>query len=238
MREKIYNLIEPKSKGSRLNICYDGVMIMIIILSFVPLIFKEDRQAFHFIDNFCVIVFIIDYLLRWITADFRYEKKSVVSFIRYPFSLMAIVDLLSILPYIIPLSGAFKTFRLFRLLIALRILRVVKIFRYSTSLQILKNVFYNQKRALIIVFMLVVGYVFVTALVLFQIEPDTFDNFFDAIYWAAISLTTIGYGDIYATSTIGKAITIISALVGLMIIALPTGIITAGICEALQRKIC
>ena len=149
---------------------------------------------------------------------------------------MAIVDLLSILPYIIPLSGAFKTFRLFRLLIVLRI------FKSSENLQIFhqpadtEKCFYNQKRALIIVFMLVAGYVFVTALVLFQIEPDTFDNFFDAIYWAAISLTTIGYGDIYATSTIGKAITIISALVGLMIIALPTGIITAGIFELCKEK--
>lgn len=72
------------------------------------------------------------------------------------------------------------------------------------------------------------GYIFVTALVMFNIEPDTFNSFFDAIYWATVSLTTVGYGDIYATSGIGKILTMISSLFGIAIVALPAGIITAG----------
>lgn len=236
MREKLYNLIEPKSMTSIYSIIYDVVMVIIILLSFVPLVFKENRPVFQVIDHFCVTVFIIDYFLRWITADFRFKKKSIVSFIRYPFSFMAIVDLLSILPSFFVLHGTFKTLRIFRLLKTLRVLRVVRIFRYSSSLQILKNVFYNHRISLLFVCMLAVGYVFVTALVMFQVEPDTFENFFDAVYWSTVSVTTIGYGDIIPVSTVGKVITVISALVGVAIIALPTSIITAGYMQE-NRKI-
>ena len=90
------------------------------------------------------------------------------------------------------------------------------------------SVFKRQKDSLTIVAFLAMGYIFVTALVMFNIEPDTFNSFFDAIYWATVSLTTVGYGDIYATSGIGKILTMISSLFGIAIVALPAGIITAG----------
>lgn len=99
----------------------------------------------------------------------------------------------------------------------------------------LKNVFVAQKGSLFIVLVLAIGYIFVSALVIFQTEPDTFGNFFDAIYWATISLTTVGYGDIFATSTAGRIITMISALMGIAIVALPAGIITAGYMEELDK---
>lgn len=83
---------------------------------------------------------------------------------------------------------------------------------------------------------LAIGYVLVTALVIFNVEPDTFDTFFDAIYWATVSLTTVGYGDIYATSVIGKIITMISAIFGIAIVALPAGIITAGYMNEIENS--
>ena len=79
------------------------------------------------------------------------------------------------------------------------------------------------------------GYIFVTALVMFNIEPDTFNSFFDAIYWATISLTTVGYGDVYATTSIGKFITMVSAILGIAIVALPAGIIIAGYQDELNE---
>jgi voltage-gated potassium channel len=79
-----------------------------------------------------------------------------------------------------------------------------------------------------------VFYILFTALVMFNIEPNTFNNFFDAIYWSAISLTSVGYGDITPTSEVGRLFTMCSAFVGVAIIALPSGIITAGYLEVLN----
>ena len=82
---------------------------------------------------------------------------------------------------------------------------------------------------------LAVGYVLTAALLIFNLEPQTFDSFFDAIYWAVVSLTTMGYGDIYPVTTVGRIITILSAFVGVAIVALPAGIITAGYMEELKN---
>ncbi|MGN1275915.1 MAG: potassium channel family protein [Floccifex sp.] len=83
---------------------------------------------------------------------------------------------------------------------------------------------------------LAIGYIFVSALIVFIIEPDTFLTFFDAIYWATVSLTTVGYGDIYAVSFAGKIITMLSALMGIAIVALPAGIITAGYMDEIRKS--
>jgi len=78
---------------------------------------------------------------------------------------------------------------------------------------------------LLVVFGFALGYVIISALVMFNVEPDTFPTMFDAIYWATISLTTVGYGDVYATTQFGRIVTMISAVLGIAIIALPAGII-------------
>ena len=236
MRKRLYDIIEPKAKASKLSNIYDFGMIVIILLSFVPLLFKTEPVPVRVIDAVCVVIFCIDYILRWITADYRFDKKGASSFIRYPFSIMAIIDLLTILPSLIALNSAFRALRVMRLLRALRVLRVVKIFRYSKNAQMLKNVFIAQSRSLVVVLVLTLGYVFFSALVMFQVEPDTFNDFFDALYWAMVSLTTIGYGDIVATTEIGRAVTMLSSLMGIAVIALPAGIITAGYMEELKKE--
>ena len=81
-----------------------------------------------------------------------------------------------------------------------------------------------------------VGYILVSALVVFNVEPETFNTFFDAVYWATVSLTTVGYGDIYAVSVVGRVITMLSALLGVAIVALPAGIITAGYMSEIQKE--
>lgn len=138
---------------------------------------------------------------------------------------MAIVDLLSILPYFITLvNTGFIALRVLRLM---RTLRVLRVFRYSKSVRLLLQVFKDSKEPLLAVCGLATGYVFASALLIFNVEPETFNDFFDAVYWAVVSLTTMGYGDIYPVSDIGRAVTMISAIFGVAIIALPAGIITA-----------
>lgn len=84
--------------------------------------------------------------------------------------------------------------------------------------------------------MIAIGYIFLTVLIVFNVEPDTFDSFFDAIYWACVSLTTVGYGDLYPVSTLGRAIAMFSSLVGIAIIALPAGIITGGYIDVMREE--
>ena len=83
---------------------------------------------------------------------------------------------------------------------------------------------------------LAIGYIFVSALIIFNVESDSFATFFDAIYWATISLTTVGYGDIYPVTTAGRMITMLSSIFGIAIVALPAGIITAGYMDALSDE--
>ena len=98
------------------------------------------------------------------------------------------------------------------------------------------RVFHKKKDDLLTVCYLAIGYILVSALVLFQIEPETFGNYFDAVYWATITLMTVGYGDIYPVTAIGKAIAMLSSFLGVAVFALPTGIITAGYLAELEEK--
>ncbi|MCU6737629.1 potassium channel family protein [Clostridium ammoniilyticum] len=153
---------------------------------------------------------------------------------KYPFSFMAIIDLLSILPSINMINKGFKSLKTIRLIRTFRVLRIFKSFRYSKNIQIILQVEKNSKKALIAVLYLAIGYIFVCTLIIFNVEPDSFNTFFDAIYWATISLTTVGYGDIYPITTLGRIITMVSSFMGIAIVALPASIITAGYMKEIE----
>lgn len=147
---------------------------------------------------------------------------------------MAIIDLLSILPSINMINKGFKSLKTIRLIRTFRVLRIFKSFRYSKNIQIILQVEKNSKKALIAVLYLAIGYIFVCTLIIFNVEPDSFNTFFDAIYWAMISLTTVGYGDIYPITTLGRIITMVSSFMGIAIVALPASIITAGYMKEIE----
>lgn len=233
-RQRIYEIIEVGTSQDVLSKVYDILMMSVIIISIIPLAFKEQMPWMVIVDYVTVIIFIIDYLLRWATSDIKHGTKR--GFAKYPFSTMAIIDLLSILPSLVPVNGSFKLLKIFRLLRSFRIFRVFKIFRYSKSINMILNVFRKQKDTLVIIGGIALGYVLISALVILNVEPDTFNNYFDAIYWATISLTTVGYGDIYPVTTMGKIITMISSVLGIAIVALPAGVITAGMMDEIAES--
>jgi voltage-gated potassium channel len=229
----IYNLLD--NSASKYNSQYNGFMLIVILLSLVSLVFKTNYLFINYLDYFTVTVFIIDYILRLITANNKL-KKGFKSFLIYPFTPWALIDLLSILPSFSILSHGFKIFRALRITKLLRGLRIIKIFRVSKDIQLLVSVLQREKNSLTSFGILVLGYIFITALVMFNVEPETFNTFFDAIYWATVSLTTVGYGDIYATSVMGKIITMVSSLFGIALIAMPASIITTGLLEEVNNK--
>lgn len=236
MRKRIYEIIERTNDQDKLSGLYDTIMVITIIFSLLPLAFKQSNAFFNLVDKITVGIFIVDYLLRWITAEYKYGNKSILSYLKYPFSLMAIIDLLSILPSLITVNNSLKLLRVFRMIRATKVLRIFKMIRYSKSIDILVNVITSSKESLVTVCVFAMGYILISALIIFNVEPDTFTNFFDAIYWATVSLTTVGYGDIYPVTTIGRIITMISSVFGVAVVALPAGIITAGYMNEIQKE--
>lgn len=234
MKKKIYQIIEP-AEDNVLSKIYDIIMMLAIVVSLIPLAFKETSKLFNVVEYVTVSIFIIDYALRLFTADLKLHK-SALSYLIYPVTPMAIIDLLSILPSITMLNSGFKLLKLFRLMRALKVFRTLKFLRYSKSFEIILIVFKKQKRVLSAVATMAVAYVLVSALVIYNVEPESFGNFFDAIYWATVSLTTVGYGDIYPVTTVGRLVTMVSSVLGIAIIALPSGVITAGYLSEVNKK--
>ena len=188
---------------------------------------------------FTTTVFIIDYILRWITADFRLGQGKH-SFVNYPYSFWAIIDLLSILPSFHILGSNFKILRTLRML---KTLRLLKALRYSEQVFIFMDVLKKERKVLASVLMFAVTYIFITALVMFNFEPHvnpitgetTFRSFLDALYWSTVTLTTVGYGDLCPVTDLGRIISMLSALFGIAVIALPSGIITASYLDELHK---
>lgn len=235
MRKRLYEIVEQSTENDKASKVYDIFMMVVIFISLVPLAFKKDYNALLIIDKVAAGIFIVDYIIRWLTADMK-MKKGKLSFVLYPFSMMAIIDLISILPSIIVLNAGFKTLRLCRMIRTFRVFRIAKTVRYSKNIQIISNVLKKSKDSLITVGSLAVCYIMIAALVIFNVEPDSFETLFDAIYWATVSLTTVGYGDIYPVTDAGRIITMLSSFVGIAIVALPAGIITAGYMSEIEEK--
>lgn len=227
MRKRIFEIIEVGTEQDKISRTYDIFMMLTIIVSIIPLWTHDTNAVFALIDKVTVVIFIFDYVLRFVTAD-KKINKGTISFLLYPFSFMAIIDLLSILPSLTALASGYRLLKIFRLFRTFKVFRIFKAFRYSKNITMILNVFRKQKDSLLVVCGFAIAYVLISALVIFNAEPETFPTMYDAIYWATISLTTVGYGDVYATSEIGKLITMISAVLGIAIVALPAGIIIAG----------
>ncbi len=233
-RNKIYDTIET-GRNSIISKIYDWAMLFFIVISIIPLAFRAQNIWFEWFDKVSVTVFIVDYLLRWLTADFKLtDRPKWVAFLSYPFTAFAIVDLLSILPSVIVVNKAFKLFRITRLF---KILRVFKFIRYSKNVQILFKVLRKERHILFTVFWIALFYILITALIMFNVEESAmFEDFFDALYWATTTLTTVGYGDIYPSTDIGRVISMLSAILGVAVIALPSGVITASYLEELRES--
>ena len=237
-RKEIYTIIEKDDGSNIWSHIYDVFMFCTIILSVVPLMFWDDYPIFRYIEIFTTIIFIIDYVLRWVTADYKLGKGTH-SFVSYPYSFWAIIDLLSILPSFHVIGSNFKMLRTLRML---KILRLLKALRYSDQLFLFVDVLKKERKVLTAVLLFAAAYIFVTALVMFNFEPrinpntgqETFGSFFDAIYWSTVTLTTLGYGDLCPATNLGRLISMFSSLFGVAVIALPSGIITASYLDELR----
>ena len=238
-RKIIDDIIERTEHTTKASIYYDWFMVGVIIMSILPLMFMQTYNAFKITEMIATTIFVGDYFFCFATADIRL-KKGKKSFLLYPFTLMAVIDLLSILPAISIFNPALRLLRFIRLL---RIIRVMKLAWYSKPIAIFAKILYKERDILMSVLVISLAYIFITALVLFNVEPhvnpntgeQTFNSFFDALYWATVTLTTVGYGDMCPVTDIGRFVSMLSSLFGVAIIALPSGVITASYLDELRE---
>lgn len=240
IRKTAFQIVGRGQKYPRISHCYDVFMLSMIAISILPLVFRDQYPVFTAFDYVSTIAFIVDYIIRWSTADLLL-KRGFKSFLIYPFTPMAIIDLLSILPGLNVLDRSFKLFRLTRIF---RLFRVLRIFRYSHKIESFLSILKKQKDILLSVLVLAIVYIFITAIIMFNVEPvinpatgqPTFKTFFDALYWSTTTLTTVGYGDIVPVTTAGRIVSMLSALFGVAIIALPSGVITGAYLGQLKKE--
>lgn len=233
MREKIYNVVHVYD-NNKLSLLYKYFMIFVIVVSILPLATKEDTTAIGRIEVFCLFIFVVDYILRWLTADYKFKEKGKQAFIKYPFRFISVIDLISVFALVV---SVFELFDSVKIVSTLSVFRIIRIFRYSKSAKIIMDVLKKSKKALITVGSFAIGYILVSAIIVFNVEPNSFETFFDALYWATVSLTTVGYGDIYPVTVLGRMVAMLSSFFGIAIVALPAGVITAEYMNMLKEKV-
>lgn len=222
MRKKIYQVVHVYD-GGVLSVLYKLLMSVAIVVSLLPLMTKQTISVFQLTDGICLGLFVLDYLLRWLTADLRLEDRGAKAFLKFPFRFISIIDLLSILA----LMTSVKVLAVFRL---------VRIFRYSKSVSTIVSILQRSQKPLIAVGSLAIGYILVSAIIMFNVEPNSFPTFFDAVYWSTVSLTTVGYGDLYPVTVLGRVVAMVSSFFGIAIVALPAGVVTAEYMNALRNQ--
>lgn len=228
MRRAIFNVIKPGALAQGVgNRIYDTFIIVVAFLSLLPLMFKNSYPVVTTVEHLMVYLLLIDYMLRWITADLNEGREGRAPFVRYPIRPLSLCVLVGILPSLGALPPDLGY---------LRVLRIATVFYYTDDLFFIGGIIRSERRTLISVIGLVAGYILITGTVLYAVEPDTFGNFIDAIYWSIISFTSTGYGDYYPHGYLGKVITSISMFFSILVIAVPTGVITAGYMREIRKR--
>lgn len=241
-RKRVFEIIEVGNDLDHASRLYDFMNALAIIVNLtVSIMYTFDKMELNYgstlllIERITVAFFCIDYILRLWTAKFLYrEMREGAAIRKYAFSFTGIIDLLSFLPYYLPFffPGGTVAFRMIRIV---RIFRLFKINAYYDSLNVITEVINGKKQQIISSVFIIIILMIASSLCMYSVEheaqPEVFQNAFSGIWWAASTLLTVGYGDIYPITMAGKILGIVIAFLGVGMVAIPTGIISAGFVE-------
>ena len=246
VRHYVFDMIEVGYDEDFVGRGYDILNLVAIVVNLIVSIlmtFKdinaEYGELLHSIEYVTIIFFTVDLILRLWTSSFLYtEMPSWKALLKYCVSFNGIVDILSCVPYYLPVlfPGGAVAFRLFRVL---RIFRLFRINAYSDSLNVVIEVVRSKAQQLLSSMFVIFLLMLAASLCMYSVEnaaqPDVFDNALSGIWWASSSILTVGYGDIYPITPVGKILGTIIAFLGVGLTAIPTGIISAGFVEQYGR---
>ncbi len=246
LKNKVYNIIRDDDKNNLASNIFDGFIISLIIINVIMVILDTFTMPDWYqslsaiIEVISVIIFSIEYVLRIWTSTYIYPNRNpLAARLRYMVSFMAIVDLMSVLPFYIPVIIPVDL-RVLRALRMIRLLRLFKVNRYTSSLKLIGHVFREKSSQLLSSFFVIFVLMIITSVLMCDIEksaqPEKFSNAISGLWWAVATFTTVGYGDIYPITTLGKFLSGVIAILGIGLVAVPTGIISAGFIESIDEQ--
>ncbi len=241
-KRRIFDIIQIGNKDDLISRSFDWFIVIIIILNILTVFldtFEElsgFRPLFRVVEAVTVSFFCIEYILRIWTAGYLYpEKKGIGAQLKFLHSFDGIVDLLTILPFFF-LYG----FIVFRMLRVVRILHLFRVNAHYDSFHVITSVLIEKKNQIFSSVFIIIVLMLASSLGIYSAEheaqPEAFSNAFSGIWWSVSTLLTVGYGDIYPITVIGKIMAILIAFLGVGVVAVPTGIISAGFVEQYTKK--
>lgn len=255
LRREVFKLIDEDNKAElKINDWISSTIMFLIVLSILAVIMQSEESLnekyfsiFYGFEVIAVGIFTLEYLARIYTARLAYPHLSAGrALLKYIFSPMAIVDFLAIVPFYIELAMSsfgligMLDLRFIRVLRLMRLLRIFKLNRYSSSMKLIGEVLKEEKEKLFItIFMTIILLVLASALV-FTVEhnaqPEDFPNIYASMWWAIATLTTVGYGDVFPITALGKILAGVIAVLGIGLVALPTGILSGSFVQAINEE--
>ncbi len=241
LRARIYKVIEPKSDGGRLSTAFDIFIMALILLNVLALILESvpevgdvwasELAVFELVS---VLIFTLEYGLRiWVCVEDARYASPFKGRIRYLVTPYAIIDLIAIAPFFLPFVGV--DMRFVRSLRIMRLARVAKLARYTTAVGRIKKVILAKRDELVASLSFMVLLIIVSSCLLYYAEhdaqPEQFASIPATMWWSIVTLTTVGYGDIYPVTVAGKMLAAVISLLGIGMVALPTSILGAGFIE-------
>jgi voltage-gated potassium channel len=245
VRNKVFNLFDADHKRRFSEKLVNYIISILILLNVISIILDSVSwiqcnygKYLEGFEHFVVFVFSIEYMIRLWTIVENEKYSGKYGRLKYIFSPMALIDIISILPYYLDVVFNFSFIRIIRLI---RLIRVFKLERYSKGLRKIIHILREKKDELTTTFCISLFIIIISACFIYLAEkdaqPDKFSSIPESMYWSVVTLTTIGYGDVYPITVIGRLFTCVIALVGIALIAFPTAIITSGFFEDAQMKI-
>ena len=233
MKDYIKSIVEINdNRMSRVFAFFIQALILISIITFsietIPNLKPQTGTIIESIELVCVIVFTIEYLLRIFVAD----RKP-----KFIFSFFGIIDLLAILPFYLSFGVDLRSLRALRFL---RLFRVLKLVRYNRAMNHFTRAIKSAKEEIFLFIFITLILIYFAAVGIYyfenQAQPENFSSIFDSLWWAIITLTTVGYGDVYPITVGGKIFTFLILMIGLGIVAIPTGIISSALTKSIDKK--
>ena len=245
LRLRIFKLIQPNKAIS--SIIFESFIIVLILVNVATIILDtfsgvpdDARRIFHYIEIFSIIVFTIEYLLRFLTADYLFPNLSPAQARKkYVLSFMAIIDLLAIMPFYIPFLLPIDL-RVIRMIRLLRLIRLFKVNRYTSALILLGEVLKRKSTQLLSSILVMLILIIMASILMYYAEheaqPEVFENALSGLWWTIATLTRTGFGALHPITTMGRLLGATVSVLGIGLIAVPTGIISSGFIEKFPNK--
>jgi voltage-gated potassium channel len=246
LRRKIYLLIASREGRTPLDKIINAGIIALILLNTLAVIlesvdacYESYRQFFLWFETFSVIVFSIEYVLRvWTCPEAPPRGKRQLTRIKYIFSPGAIIDLIAVLPFYLPMLIGFD-FRFLRVFRLIRFFRFFKLGRYMNASKVIGKVFSSKKEELVLSFFITLFLIIAASSIMYFVEhdaqPDKFSSIPETMWWSVATLTTVGYGDVYPVTILGKILTAFISILGIGMFALPAGILASGFSDEFRN---